>query len=166
MQDADCDARRRGPCSALASARERLKAKTAAHPAAAKVLEAGDAVQTYASITRKTIDEPMPPCKIDVKLKEGDEIKIGKLKLKVVADTRTHAGATELPAGSLLFSGDNIYKDVARRGYRRAFHGSNLPDFISSRIRIRDDDAEFLCRATVQFFRAKTPRFYKMPSTG
>src|SRR5579885_617342 len=36
---------------ALARARERLKAKTAAHPRAAVALESGDAVETYASIS-------------------------------------------------------------------------------------------------------------------
>ncbi len=52
----------------LAKARERLKAKTAAHPAAAALLEAGDRVQTFASISAQKVEMTMPPCKIDVRL--------------------------------------------------------------------------------------------------
>src|SRR5436309_9288979 len=62
---------------ALATARERLKTKTAAHPEAAGAIESGDAVETYARISAQKVDIPMPPCKIDVKLNEGDQIKVG-----------------------------------------------------------------------------------------
>src|SRR5262249_37222725 len=70
---------------ALAKARERLKTKTAAHPQAAKAIETGDTVVTYASIPAQDfeVEGGMPPCKIDVKLNEGDDVKVGKLKLKV-----------------------------------------------------------------------------------
>jgi hydroxyacylglutathione hydrolase len=137
---------------ALAAARDRLKAKTGAHPAAAKALEAGDAVQTYARITAQNIDMPMPPCKIDVKLKEGDEIKIGKLKLKVWHTPGHTPGQLSFKLGNLLFSGDNIYKDGCV-GAIDAHHGSRLPDFISSLARIRDDDAEFLLPSHGPVFR-------------
>jgi len=53
----------------LARARERLKTKTAAHARAATAIESGDVVETYASITAQNFSIPMPPCKIDVKLK-------------------------------------------------------------------------------------------------
>lgn len=130
---------------ALAAARDRLKAKTAAHPKAAAALESGDAVQTYASIPAQgiEIDGGMPACKIDVKLNEGDEIKVGKLKLKVWSTPGHTPGQLSFKLGNLLFSGDNIYKDGCV-GAIDAHHGSHLPDFISSLARIRDDDAEFL----------------------
>jgi glyoxylase-like metal-dependent hydrolase (beta-lactamase superfamily II) len=136
----------------LAKARERLKAKTAAHPHAAEALETGNAVETYASITAQQIDLPMPPCKIDVKLKEGTEVKIGKLKLKVWHTPGHTPGQLSFKLGKLLFSGDNIYMDGCV-GAIDAHHGSNLPDFISSLTRIRDDDAEFLLPSHGPVFR-------------
>src|SRR5580700_10341817 len=68
----------------LAAARERLKAKTAAHLRAAAAIEAGDAVETYATISAQNFHIPMPPCKIDVKLDEGDKVKIGGITLQVL----------------------------------------------------------------------------------
>ena len=139
---------------ALAAARERLKAKTGAHPKAAAALEAGDAVQTYASIPAQgfEIDGGMPACKIDVKLNEGDEIKVGKLKLKVWHTPGHTPGQLSFKLGNLLFSGDNIYKDGCV-GAIDAHHGSHLPSFISSLTRIRDDDAEFLLPSHGPIFR-------------
>ncbi|MCI0701213.1 MAG: MBL fold metallo-hydrolase [Planctomycetia bacterium] len=136
----------------LDAARDRLKAKTGAHPDAAKALEAGDTVQTYARITAQNIDMPMPTCKIDVKLNEGDEIKIGKLKLKVWHTPGHTPGQLSFKLGNLLFSGDNIYKDACV-GAIDAHHGSHLPSFISSLQRIRDDDAEFLLPSHGPVFR-------------
>jgi hydroxyacylglutathione hydrolase len=138
----------------LARARERLKAKTAAHPRAAAVIEAGDAVETYASIPAQgfQIKGGMPPCKIDVKLKEGDEIKIGKLKLKVWHTPGHTPGQLSFKLGNLLFSGDNIYRDGCV-GAIDAHHGSHIPSFIQSLTRIRDDDAEFLLPSHGPVFR-------------
>ncbi|HVL14671.1 MAG TPA: MBL fold metallo-hydrolase [Gemmata sp.] len=136
----------------LAKARERLKAKTAAHPQAAAALETGNAVETYASITAQQINIPMPPCKIDVKLKEGDEIKVGKRKLKVWHTPGHTPGQLSFKLGNLLFSGDNIYRDGCV-GAIDAHHGSSLPDYIKSLTRIRDDDAEFLLPSHGPVFR-------------
>ena len=98
----------------------------------------------------------MPPCKIDVKLNEGDEIKIGKLKLKVWHTPGHTPGQLSFKLGNLLFSGDNIYKDGCV-GAIDAHHGSNLPNFIESLTRIRDDDAEFLLPSHGPVFR-KDPK--------
>jgi len=137
---------------ALAKARDRLKTKAAAHPLSAAAIENGDAVETYASISAQNFHIPMPPCKIDVKLKEGDEIKIGKLKLKVWHTPGHTPGQLSFKLGGLLFSGDNIYKDGCV-GAIDAHHGSYLPDFIASLTRIRDDDAEFLLPSHGPVFR-------------
>ncbi|AWM36081.1 putative polyketide biosynthesis zinc-dependent hydrolase BaeB [Gemmata obscuriglobus] len=139
---------------ALASARLRLKAKTGAHPAAAQALEAGDPVQTYASIPAQgfEIDGGMPACKIDVKLEEGDEIKVGKLTLKVWSTPGHTPGQLSFQMGNLLFSGDNIYKDGCV-GAIDAHHGSHLPSFITSLTRLRDADAEFLLPSHGPMFR-------------
>jgi hydroxyacylglutathione hydrolase len=137
---------------ALAKARERLKAKTAAHPRAAEAIETGNAVETYASISAQNFSIPMPACKIDVKLDEGHEVKIGKVKLKVWHTPGHTPGQLSFKMGNLLFSGDNIYKDACV-GAIDAHHGSNIPDFIKSLTRIRDDSAEYLLPSHGPVFR-------------
>src|SRR5438874_6818350 len=62
-----------------ARARELLKTKVAAHPASVPPLESGDGVMTYATIKAQGIEIPMPPCKVDLLLNEGDVIAVGKL---------------------------------------------------------------------------------------
>ncbi len=55
--------------------------------------------------------------------------------------------------GNLLFSGDNIYKDSCV-GVIDAHHGSNIPDFLKSLERIKQDDAEFLLPSHGPVFRS------------
>ena len=136
----------------LAKARERLKTKTAAHPRAAVAIETGNAVETYASISAQNFSIPMPACKIDVKLDEGDDVKIGKVKLKVWHTPGHTPGQLSFKMGNLLFSGDNIYKDACV-GAIDAHHGSSIPDYIRSLTRIRDDSAEFLLPSHGPVFR-------------
>lgn len=136
----------------LARARERLKAKTGAHPLAAKAIETGNAVETYASITAQGVNEPMPACKIDVKLDEGTEIKVGRRRLKVWHTPGHTPGQLSFKLDNLLFSGDNIYKDGCV-GAIDAHHGSDLRDYVKSLVRIRDDDAEFLLPSHGPVFR-------------
>src|SRR5947207_11657035 len=66
----------------IARAREVLKTKVAAHPLTVAPIETGDAVMTYASIKAQGIDLPMPRCKIDLLLNEGDVVKIGNVALQ------------------------------------------------------------------------------------
>lgn len=127
----------------LALAKERLKTKIAAHPASIRPLEAGDEIETYATITAQNIELPMRPVKIDLKLNEGDVIEVGKLKLNVWHTPGHTPGQISLKMGKLLFSGDNIYKDSCV-GVIDAHHGSNLPHFIQSLQRILKDDSEYL----------------------
>lgn len=136
----------------LAKARTRIKTKTAAHPRAAVAIEAGDAVETYASISAQDFHIPMPPCKIDVKLDEGDEVKVGKLKLKVWHTPGHTPGQLSFKLNNLLFSGDNIYRDACV-GVIDAHHGSSIPDYIKSLNRILADDAEFLLPSHGPVFR-------------
>jgi glyoxylase-like metal-dependent hydrolase (beta-lactamase superfamily II) len=143
----------------LARARERLRTKTAAHPRAAALIEAGDTVETYARISAQDFDIPMPPCKIDVKLAEGDEVKVGKLKLKVWHTPGHTPGQLSFKLGNLLFSGDNIYKDACV-GVIDAHHGSSIPDYIKSLDRILADDAEFLLPSHGPVFR-KDPQILR-----
>lgn len=137
---------------ALASAKERLKAKTAAHPNAASAIESGNVVETYASISAQDFHIPMPPCKIDIKLKDGETIKVGKLKLQVWATPGHTPGQLAFKLNDVLFSGDNIYKDGCV-GAIDAHHGSHIPHFIKSLERIRDDDSVYLAPSHGPAFR-------------
>jgi hydroxyacylglutathione hydrolase len=143
----------------LAKARARLKAKTAAHPRAVAAIETGDAVETYASISAQDFAIPMPPCKIDVKLDEGDEVKVGKLRLKVWHTPGHTPGQLSFKMGNLLFSGDNIYQDACV-GVIDAHHGSSIPEYIASLKRILADDAEYLLPSHGPVFR-KDPKILK-----
>jgi glyoxylase-like metal-dependent hydrolase (beta-lactamase superfamily II) len=127
----------------LAAARERLKARTVAHPHAAERLERGEVVETFARITAQGFDIPMPPCPIDDRVGEGDVLPVGDLRLEVWHTPGHTPGQLSVRLGDLLFSGDNLYKDGCV-GVIDAHHGSSLPDFVRSLERIRDCDATHL----------------------
>jgi glyoxylase-like metal-dependent hydrolase (beta-lactamase superfamily II) len=124
-------------------AREVFKTRIGAHPKAVEPLETGDGVITYATIKAQGIDMPMPRCKIDERLNEGDVIPVGDLKVQVWHTPGHTAGQLTFKMGDLLFPGDNIYQDSCV-GVIDAHHGSRIEDFISSLERIRDDDSKYL----------------------
>jgi glyoxylase-like metal-dependent hydrolase (beta-lactamase superfamily II) len=136
----------------LAHARELLKTKVGAHPLTKEPLESGDEILTYATIKAQDFSIPMPRCKVDVLLNEGDEIQVGHQKLEVWHTPGHTAGQISFKMGNLLFSGDNIYKDSCV-GAIDAHHGSNIPDFVKSLKRILKDDAEFLLPSHGPVFR-------------
>jgi glyoxylase-like metal-dependent hydrolase (beta-lactamase superfamily II) len=135
-----------------ARAKELLKTKVAAHPASVAPLESGDEVMTYATIKAQNIEIPMPPCKIDLLLNEGDTIEVGKLKMEVWHTPGHTPGHLSFKMGNVLFSGDNIYKDSCV-GVIDAHHGSSIPDFITSLKRVLKDDSEFLLPSHGPVFR-------------
>src|SRR3989440_5002783 len=61
----------------LARARELMKTKAAAHPLSVPPLESGDEIMTYASIKAQGFEIPMPRCKVELLLNEGDVLKLG-----------------------------------------------------------------------------------------
>lgn len=128
----------------LARAKELLPgAKVVAHPLAAPLMEKGDVIETFAHISAQQIELEMPPCQVDVLVKEGDTLIIGDTTLDVWHTPGHTEGQLSFKAGNVLFSGDNIYRDGGV-GVIDAHHGSNLPHFITSLERIRDDDARVL----------------------
>src|SRR5881275_3007799 len=48
----------------------------AAHPESVGPLESGDEILTFATIAAQNIHEPMPPCKVDRLLNDGDVIRV------------------------------------------------------------------------------------------
>jgi hydroxyacylglutathione hydrolase len=126
-----------------ARARDMLKTKVAGHPLTVQPLETGDEIMTYATIKAQNFSIPMPRCKVDTLLNEGDVIELGELKITVWHTPGHTAGQLSFKMGNLLFCGDNIYKDSCV-GVIDAHHGSNIPEFLESLKRIKGDDAEFL----------------------
>ena len=136
----------------LAKAKQLLRTTVTCHPHAARPLEQGDKLRTFAEIEAQNIHLAMPPVQIDQLVNEGDVIQVGKQKLEVW-HTPGHADSqVSLRLGNLLFSADNIYRDGCV-GAIDAHHGSNLQDFIESLRRIRASDVEWLLPAHGPIFR-------------
>lgn len=135
-----------------ARARDLLRTKVAAHPASKEALETADPIMTFASIKAQDFELPMPRCKVDQLLDEGDKITVGDLTLDVWHTPGHTEGQLSFKMGNLLFSGDNIYKDSCV-GVIDAHHGSDLPKFIASLKRIQKDDSEFLLPSHGPVFR-------------
>src|SRR5262249_15952994 len=106
----------------LARARELLKTKVGGHPLSVEPLEAGDEILTYATIKAQGFAIPMPRCKVDVLLNDGDTIQVGDRRLNVWHTPGHTAGQLSFRMDNLLFSGDNIYKDSCV-GVIDAHHG-------------------------------------------
>jgi hydroxyacylglutathione hydrolase len=135
-----------------ARAREILRTKVAAHPESKEPLETGDGILTFATIKAQNFEIPMPRCKVDVLLNEGDKITIGDLTIDVWHTPGHTMGQLSFKMGNLLFCGDNIYKDSCV-GVIDAHHGSHIPSFIESLKRIAGDDSEFLLPSHGPVFR-------------
>lgn len=136
----------------LARAREIMRCEVAAHAKSVEPLETGDEIMTYARVDAQNISIPMPPCKVDRVLNEGDLISIGDRTLEVWSTPGHTAGQLAFRMGDLLFSGDNIFRDGSV-GVIDAHHGSNLPDFIRSLKRIRESDVTWLLPSHGPIFR-------------
>ena len=124
----------------------------AAHPKSVAPLQDGDEVMTYARIDAQNIHIPMPRCKVDQTIDEGDLITVGDRSLEVWSTPGHTAGQLAFRMDNLLFSGDNIFRDGCV-GVIDAHHGSNLVDFIASLKRIRESDAEYLLPSHGPMFR-------------
>lgn len=136
----------------LARAREILKCPVAAHPMSVRAIEEGDEILTYARIDAQGIQMPMPRCKIDQTIDEGDKIRVGSRTLEIWSTPGHTAGQLALRMGNLLFSGDNIFRDGSV-GVIDAHHGSNLVDFMASLKRIRAGNVDFLLPSHGPIFR-------------
>jgi len=136
----------------LARAREVLKCKVAAHPRSIAPIQDGDELLTFARIDAQNIHVPMPRCKVDMSIDEGDTITIGSKTLQVWSTPGHTAGQLAFRMDDLLFSGDNIFRDGSV-GLIDAHHGSNLVDFLASLRRIRASDAKYLLPSHGPIFR-------------
>jgi glyoxylase-like metal-dependent hydrolase (beta-lactamase superfamily II) len=136
----------------LSKAKQLLRSTITAHPLAAKPLEEGDRLVTFAEIQAQGIDMAMPPIKVDHLVDDGDVIKVGDIELEVWLTPGHTDSQLSFRLRNLLFSGDNIYRDGCV-GAIDAHHGSNLPQFVKSLERIRASDVEWLLPSHGPIFR-------------
>lgn len=136
----------------FAKAKQILKTTVTAHPLAAKPLESGDRLATFAEIDAQDIHLEMPSVKVDVLVNDGDQIRIGDQVLEVWHTPGHTNGQLAFRFGSLLFSGDNLFRDGCV-GAIDAHHGSNIPEFLKSLQRIRASDVEWLLPSHGPVFR-------------
>lgn len=136
----------------LAKVKQLLKCPAIGHKLAKRPLAEGDKLFTYAEIAAQDIHMEMPPVELDELIDEGDQIKVGNLTLDVWHTPGHTDSQLSFRMGSLLFSGDNIYRDGCV-GVIDAHHGSNLTHFVSSLKRIRESDVEWLLPSHGPIFR-------------
>ena len=138
---------------ALKRAKEIMpQAQVVGHAQAGALLEAGERIQTYAEISAQGISIPLSPVKFDACITEGDTLSLGTRKLEVWHTPGHAPSQLAFRMDTLLFSGDNIYRDGGV-GNIDAHHGSDLLDFIKSLSRIRDSDIEWLLPSHGPIFR-------------
>src|SRR5262245_18617503 len=89
----------------LRRAKDLLRTKVAAHPESVVPIETGDEILTFATIKAQKLSVPMPPCKIDLKLNEGDAVTVGDRALEVWHTPGHTEGQLSFKMGNLLFCG-------------------------------------------------------------
>ena len=136
----------------LAKAKQILKTTVTAHPRAAKPLEEGDKLMTYAEIDAQNIHMDMPAVKVDHLIEDGNSISVGQKSLQVWHTPGHTDSQLSFRMDDLLLSGDNIYRDGCV-GAIDAHHGSNIPAFIKSLRRIRQSDVTWLLPSHGPIFR-------------
>jgi glyoxylase-like metal-dependent hydrolase (beta-lactamase superfamily II) len=136
----------------LARLKQTLRTTVSAHPLAVEPLKTGDPVKTYAEVKAQAIHMDMPTVAVDKLIDEGDVITVGSVTLEVWHTPGHTDSQLSFRMGSLLFSGDNIYRDGGV-GVIDAHHGSDIPQFLKSLARIRDCDALWLLPSHGPIFR-------------
>ncbi|MCO6459103.1 MAG: MBL fold metallo-hydrolase [Pirellulaceae bacterium] len=136
----------------LAKAKQLLRTTVTAHPLAARSLQMGDKLKTFAQIEAQGIDMEMPPVEVEQLVDDGDVIRVGQLELQVWLTPGHTDSQLSFRLGDLLFSGDNIYRDGCV-GAIDAHHGSDLDDFVTSLQRIRESDIKWLLPSHGPIFR-------------
>jgi glyoxylase-like metal-dependent hydrolase (beta-lactamase superfamily II) len=136
----------------MARAKKKLRTTVTGHPLAAEPLADGDRIRTFAAIEAQGIDLEMPSFEVDILVDEGDKIRVGNCELEVWHTPGHTESQLSFRFDTLLFSGDNIYRDGCV-GAIDAHHGSDIPKFIESLRRIRDSDVEWLLPSHGPVFR-------------
>ena len=123
-----------------------------AHPLAVASLESGDKIKTFAEIAAQNVHLEMPAVKVDREIRDGDVIEVGRHRLEVWHTPGHTDSQLAFRLGTLLLSGDNIYRDGSV-GAIDAHHGSDIPAFIRSLERIAASDVEWLLPSHGPIFR-------------
>jgi glyoxylase-like metal-dependent hydrolase (beta-lactamase superfamily II) len=136
----------------LAKAKQLLRTTVTSHPLAARPLEEGDKLLTFAEIAPHRIHLEMPPVKVDQTINEGDRLRVGGLELEVWHTPGHTDSQLSFRLRDLLLSADNIYRDGCV-GAIDAHHGSDLQKFIKSLERILASDVQWLLPSHGPIFR-------------
>ncbi|MBI1346127.1 MBL fold metallo-hydrolase [bacterium] len=127
-------------------------AKLLGHPDCKVHLAGPDRIITFAEIAAQGISIDLPAMEVQQTIQEGDVLKLGSLKIDVWTTPGHTPGQLSFRMGSLLFSGDNLFRDGSV-GNIDAHHGSDIAAFIKSLERIRDADVEWLLPSHGPYFR-------------
>ena len=103
----------------FAKAKQLLKTTVTAHPLAAKPLETGDKLMTYAEIAAQDIHLEMPTVKVERLVKDGDKIKVGKPGARSLAHAGPHDRPAFVPARQAAVFGRQPVPRRLRRRHRR-----------------------------------------------
>ena len=103
----------------LTRARDVLKCEVAAHPKSVAAIEEGDEVFTYARIDAQGIHIPMPRCKVDRVINEGDLLQIGDKTLEVWSTPGPHRRPARAADGQPALLGRQHLPRRLRRRDRR-----------------------------------------------
>jgi glyoxylase-like metal-dependent hydrolase (beta-lactamase superfamily II) len=144
----------------LAKMKQTLRTKVSAHPLAARALETGDPLYTFARIPAHDVDLEMPAVEVDQTIDDGDTISVGGLEVEVWCTPGHTDCQLSFRLGDLLFSGDNIFRDGCV-GAIDAHHGSDIDQFIRSLQRIRDSDVQWLLPSHGPYFRKENQHLDK-----
>ncbi len=116
-----------------------IKVLFAAHEVTAKTLERGDDYVILAySYGRK-----FEPQKVDIRMKEGDRLRIGSLELELIHTPGHTAGSSCLYLDDevkLMFTGDTVFKGTVGRTDLPTGNGWKLQESLE---RLRDYDVDF-----------------------
>jgi glyoxylase-like metal-dependent hydrolase (beta-lactamase superfamily II) len=126
----------------LAKAKQLLRTTVTSHPRAARPLEQGDKLLTFAEIEPHHIHLAMPPVKVDHTVDDGDTVSVGGLELQVWHTPGHTDSQLSFRLRDLLFSADNIYRD-------------GCVEFIKSLQRIRASDVAWLLPSHGPIFRKR-----------
>ncbi len=120
----------------LRQAREKLGCPALAHELEAEAIETGDPLLTAAHMPFLPDGvNPFPPCPVDVRLRDGDEITLGSLRLTAHHVPGHTPGGLAFSLGDLLFVGDTLLPPGAV-GWNDIHWGSCYEDYLKTLKRI------------------------------
>ena len=111
--------------------------KVVAHELTVGPVEAGDTLATGAHMAYAGIDDKFLPCKIDIKVKGGEDFTLGERTFRIVYAPGHAAGSIHILSGELLFIGDTVFGNGGI-GWMDVHWGSHPEDYVETLKRMRE----------------------------